>query len=103
MVLYDYDSNAIIPEPLKSRSEHKLVRAYTTLHAKLTAHGLRPLFQTLDNDCPAGLKAFMRQEGVTFQLAPPHLHRTNAAERAIQTSRTTWLPVSAAATRTHSG
>ena len=27
----------------------------------------------------------MRMEGVTFQLVPPHLHRTNAAEHVIQT------------------
>ena len=39
----------------------------------------------LDNKLPASLKAFMRKEGVTFQLVPPHLYRTNASERAIQT------------------
>ena len=27
----------------------------------------------------------MRREGITFQLAPPHLHQTNSAERTIQT------------------
>ena len=27
----------------------------------------------------------MQNSGVTFQLVPPHLHRTNAAERAINT------------------
>ena len=32
-----------------------------------------------------GLKQFMRNSSVKFQLVPPHLHRTNAAERAIQT------------------
>ena len=39
----------------------------------------------LDNECTGGLKKFMQQEGVNFQLVPPHSHRTNAAERAIQT------------------
>ena len=85
MVLYDYDNNAIIPEPLKSRSEHEIIRTYTALHTKLTKRGLRTIFQNLDNECPAGLKTFMQKEGVTFQFAPPHLHRTNASERAIQT------------------
>ena len=85
MVLYDHDSNAIIPEPIKSRSEAELIRAYSVLHAKLTNRGLRPKFQMLDNKCPAGLKDYMRRKGITYQLVPPHLHRTNSAEQAIQT------------------
>ena len=47
--------------------------------------GLRPKFQMLDNEFPTGLKDYMRREGIEFQLVPPHLHRTNYAERAIQT------------------
>ena len=39
----------------------------------------------LDNECLAGLKKVMRNSGVTFQLVPPHLHRTNAAGHAIAT------------------
>ena len=34
---------------------------------------------------PRGLKTFIRATSVKFQLVPPYLHRTNAAERAIQT------------------
>ena len=80
MVLYDHDSNAIIPEPIKSRSEAELVRAYSVLHSKLTNQGLRPKFQILDNECPAGLKDYMLRDGITFQLVLPHLHQTNSAE-----------------------
>ena len=39
----------------------------------------------LDNECPGGLKTFLRESSVKFQLVPPYLHRANAAERAIQT------------------
>ena len=39
----------------------------------------------LDNECPGGLKMFLRKAIVNFQLVPPYLHLTNAAERAIQT------------------
>ena len=39
----------------------------------------------LDNECPGGLKTFLRAKSVKFQLVPPYLHHTNAAERAIQT------------------
>ena len=85
MVLYDYYSNAIIAEPLKSHSKHELVRVYSTLHTHLSNCGLTPLFQIIDNECPAGLKKFMLNEGITFQLVLSHPHRTNAAECAIAT------------------
>jgi hypothetical protein len=83
MILYDYDSNAIIAAPLRSRSEHDLVTAYKSLHQYLGDRGLKPQLQRLDNEAPGGLKQFMTQQGVQYQLVPPHNHRRNAAERAI--------------------
>ena len=85
MVLYKYDSNAIIAEPLKLCSEHELVHAYSSLHTYLSNCGLTPHFQMLKNECPAGLKKVMQNADVNFQLFPSHLHRTNAAELAIAT------------------
>ena len=85
MVMYNHGSNMIIPEPIKLRSESELIRAYAVLHSKLTDHGLHPNFQMLDNECPASLKNFMRREGVTFMLGPPHLHQTNSSKCAIHT------------------
>jgi hypothetical protein len=85
MIVYNYDSNHILAEPLRSRSEHKLVRAYTKLRTTLSNRGIFPILQKLDNECPAGLKKFMLDKGVDYQLMPPHLHRTNAAEKAIRT------------------
>ena len=38
----------------------------------------------LENECLVILKRLMNQYGVNFQLVPPHLHQTNATERAIQ-------------------
>ena len=35
MVLYDYDSSAILAEPTKNRSESGLVRVYTRMHTYL--------------------------------------------------------------------
>ena len=82
MVLYDHDINAIIAEPLKSRSEHELICAYTTLYTHLYNRGIAPQVQMLNSDCLSGLKQVMRNAGVAFQIVPPHLHRTNAAEPA---------------------
>lgn len=38
--LYDYDSNAILTEPIKSHNQHKILRAYKKLHCYLTERGL---------------------------------------------------------------
>ena len=85
MVLYDHDRNAILAEPLTSCSERKFIRVTLVPHSYLSARGLTPQYQMLDNECPGGLKHFLRDFSINFQLVPPHLHRINAAERAIQT------------------
>jgi hypothetical protein len=85
MVVYDYDSNAILTEPLTSRTEMELLRAYTKIHTFLTERGLKPVLQKLDNEAPGKLQTFMQQKDVSFQLVPPRQHRRNAAERAIAT------------------
>ena len=39
----------------------------------------------LDNECPGGLKTFLREASVKLQLVPSYLYCANAAEQAIQT------------------
>lgn len=85
MILYDYDSNAIMVAPMKSRTETELVRAYKSMFDQLVRRGLKPTLQKLDNEAPAGLKQFLQENEVGYQLVPPHVHRRNAAERAIST------------------
>ena len=85
LVMYDYDSNYIHAEPMKSKSAAEILAAYKRAHAVLTAAGLRPKLQRLDNEASTILKQFMNDENVDFQLAPPGVHRRNAAERAIRT------------------
>ena len=85
MVLYNHESYAILTETFTSRNKRKLIRSTRVLHAYLSDRGLTHQYQMLDNECPGGLKTFLRPEIVKFQLVPPYLHRTNAAERAIQT------------------
>ena len=85
LVVYDYDSNAILVEPMRSRTGPCILAAYQTVHARLVTAGLRPQLQRLDNECSSALKTFLRAEAVDFQLVPPRVHRRNAAERAIRT------------------
>ncbi|EEC46594.1 predicted protein [Phaeodactylum tricornutum CCAP 1055/1] len=85
LVLYDFDSNAIHVELMKNKSGPEILAAYKRAHSLFTQRGLRPQLQRLDNEASTALQSFMTSEHVDFQLAPPHLHRRNAAERAIRT------------------
>ena len=91
MALYDYDSNAILAEPIESIKQDEIVRAYKALHAYLTKRGLRPKLQKLDNEAPKLLRDEMDTLDLNWQLLPPHIHRRNSAERAIRTFKNRFL------------
>ena len=74
MILYDYDSNYIAAEPIPSRTQFQLLKAYQNLVKKLQFRGMKPKLQRLDD-----------KTGVDYQLTPAGLHRRNAAEKAVQT------------------
>jgi hypothetical protein len=84
MVCYVYDCNYVKVVPMKSRSASEWVKAYEHIHHELTAKGFKPKLQTLDNEASTALKNFFTTNDVEYQLVPPHCHRRNAAERAIQ-------------------
>jgi hypothetical protein len=83
LVLYDYDGNSIQAEPMKNRSDTEAIRVYTRIYDELTAKGLKPTFQTMDNEASKALKQFLHSKDIHFQLVSPHVHRQNSAERAI--------------------
>ena len=85
LVVYDYDSNTIFAEPMPSGTGLQHTKAYTRVHTLLTKRGLKPQLKKLDNEASSHLKDFLEAEQVDFQLVPPHVHRRNAAERAIRT------------------
>jgi hypothetical protein len=85
LVVYEYDSNFIHVEAVTSKSGPDILAAYKIAHALLTSCGLRPRIQRLDNEASNALQQFMHSAEVDFQLAPPHVHRRNAAERSIRT------------------
>ena len=93
MIVYDYDSNAILNEPIKNRTAGELTRAWTTIHQRLSKGGSRPEIYILDNEFSQDLRTSMEKYNVSYQLVPPHLHRRNAAERAIQTFKHHFLAI----------
>ena len=85
LVGYHPDANYIHGIPVKNRTATVLTEAWQELHAIFSKAGTPPTLWVLDNEISGGLKrAFTRAE-TTYQLVPPHSHRRNQAERAIQT------------------
>jgi hypothetical protein len=72
--MYDYDSNSIYAEPMKNKTANSILTAYKLVHQRLCAAGLKPKLQRLDNECSQTLKNFMTEQGIDYQLVPPHVH-----------------------------
>ena len=85
LILYDYDSNCILAEPLKSHTANAILGANKTLHTQLCNAGLCPQLQHLDNECSKPLKQFMTSQNIDFQLFPPGIHHRNASKCATHT------------------
>jgi hypothetical protein len=56
--------------PNRSSPEGEMIRAYRKLHEYLSGRGLKPRLQKIDNECPTGLKRFMKQNEVAYQVVP---------------------------------
>ena len=85
MVAYDHNSNTIHAKPMKNCSVPELLKVYTKIHNIISKRRLAPKMHYLDNNFPTVLQKFITEKDERFQLVPPHLHRRNSAERAIQT------------------
>jgi hypothetical protein len=70
---------------MKSKSGAEWARAFGVVFDEMTAKGFKPKLQTMDNEASADLKKYFMEKEMSYQLVPPHCHRTNAAERAIRT------------------
>jgi hypothetical protein len=84
MILYDYDSNAILAQPIKDRTAPALLRAFQVMEQELVARGQKTKLMKLENEASKLLKTYLHQQNITFQLVPPYIHRRNSAERAIR-------------------
>ena len=84
-VLYYYDSNAILVDPMNSRSDADMEKAYNKLYDYLTDRGLKLKFNVMDNEASTAIKKFLTQRDKNFQLVEPHNHRVNKAEGEICT------------------
>jgi hypothetical protein len=84
MILHDYDSNAILAQPIKDRAAPELLKAFQVMEQESMTRGLKPKLMKLDNEASKLLKEYLHQQDITFQLVPPYSHRRDSAERAIR-------------------
>ena len=82
---YHYDSNAILTEPLKNRTASEITKTWKIINNKCAQAGMQPNTYVLDNEISNELRQAFYKQQVTHKLVPPHIHRRNLAERAIQT------------------
>ena len=83
MVLYDFDSNAILARPFKNRQAKELVDTWKKLYDDLTKNGHTTNCFIMDNECSSEMKSALKNFKLSYQLVPPDIHRRNSAERAI--------------------
>jgi hypothetical protein len=67
MVLYEYDGNAIMAEPIKNNKAAKLLRSFQVMEQKLTTRGLKPKRMTLDNEASKLLKEYVHDQKKKFR------------------------------------
>ena len=87
MVGYHYDANAILAVTVRDRNATTLTTAWKKLHSQFEKSKNPPTIYVLDNEKSRELTDAFSSKGVAYQLAPPNNHRTNLAERAIQTHK----------------
>jgi hypothetical protein len=84
LLTYNETSGYLHITVLKSRASNELIRAHNSDLEFWHKYGIEPNFLVLDNECPDELFTTLKEHGLQIQLAPPHNHRTNKAERYIR-------------------
>jgi hypothetical protein len=85
MIAIHLDANYIFCKPMKNRSEDEMIEAYQNIINRLKAAGLGLKTHQLGNKASKAYKQCICQNGMMHEQVPPDNHRSNLAERAIQT------------------
>jgi hypothetical protein len=75
VVMVEIDSNAILVEPMKSRKDEEMIRAYNTLLLRLKRAGIVPKKHVLDNKVSDNMKNCIHNTcKFDMKLVPPGCH-----------------------------
>ena len=92
MVMVEIDSNYVLVQPMKNKSNEEMVNAYEALMKRLRRAGIVPEKHVLDNKCSETLKELIHNT-CTLELVPPGCHQRNIAEVAIKASTQHFLSI----------
>eukprot|EP00804_Cyclotella_cryptica_P003418 CCRYP_018558-RA/>CCRYP_018558-RA protein AED:0.36 eAED:0.21 QI:0/0/0/1/1/0.83/6/0/1396 len=94
MVMVEVDSNVILLEPMHSRKDNEMIRAYDSLVKRLLHAGVTPRKHVLDNEISLNMKDHIKDTyKFEVELVPPGCHRRNAAEVAIRNFKSHFLSI----------
>ena len=71
LILYAYDTNTILVEPIKSQRDSDILRAYDVLYDTLETAGHAPKLNIMNNEASTALKWLSKKRKTLVQLAPP--------------------------------
>ena len=84
MVLYNYDSNAILAQAYRSCIGQKIVDNYNKVYKCLQKAVVIPVIQQIDNEVSNRLIKSIEEKNLDYQVASPHDHYLNPVKRAMQ-------------------
>ena len=94
MLVFHYNSNAILIEPFQSHHDCHRIAAYSCIMTRLRERGHAVDLQVLANEARKEYRRVITQIWkTTFQLVPPDFHRRNVAEHAIRTFKAHFLAI----------
>ena len=62
-------------------------RVFKTVYENLENRGIKPKFHIMDNEASSTVMSWLERNKVDAQKVSPHNHRTNTAERMIETAK----------------
>ena len=88
LVAYHCESNSFIAQALKNRRAETITVPWQVIHNMYTQGGIASDTYVMDNENSTEFITALTKNDTSYQLVPPHTHRRNLAERAIQTFKT---------------
>ncbi len=91
LILFHYESNAILATPLAGLGNISIFNAYKRYFKDLSAKGFKPKLNVMDNQATKHIKQFLTEKDCKLQVVKPHNHQVNAAKRMIQTFKVVFI------------
>jgi hypothetical protein len=91
LVMYHYESNAILPTPISGLYDLCIFNAYKKNFDKLTSKGFKPKLNVMYNQATKFIKKNLTKEECELQLVKLHNHCMNATKHATQTFKDAFI------------